>query len=316
LDSEIYSNITGTYNIKSLIVNEDIAPKSAFMSAFFKSKGIKTFCTSHGYGPVKFSLNEEDRTFYLSETFVHSEYEKYLYASWGWDSSHLHVAGMPRYDKLVNCVKKAGGKNRSSRTKKMLLCGSTMFEYSPSQVSYIGIRQYDVGNNMKRLLKDVIEAIDGYDIKLIVKPHNVGEERLWLEFIKKHKRGNDISLISAKKDFFDLLSRCDAMILGYWSTAIIEADIAALPVIVVNYSGFEDGHPFAKENLCLVSRSRQQLKSIIDATYSALSFGKLLQHNNENKMFYLGENDGKNTQRIISKILNFSDNNAKTEDAS
>lgn len=310
--SQIYFNIINAYNIKGLIVDEDIAPRSAFMNAFFKSRGIETFCISHGYGPIKFSLNKPDRRFYLSETFVHSEYEKFLYSSWGWDDRHIHVTGMPRYDRLLNFAKMNKEKKSASKKIKLLLCGSTMFEYAPNQVSYIGIRQYDVGHNMKILFKDVIKAIDAYNIELIVKPHNVGEEDLWLRFIEKYKKKNNIILASAKADFFDLLSECDAMVLGYWSTAVIEAVIVGIPVVVVNYSGLEDGHPFAKENLCMVSRNYQQLKDMINEIYSVLSLKKDSKYKNEynrNHSFYLGKNDGKNTQRIVDAILNSSNTN-------
>jgi hypothetical protein len=91
--SHTYSNIMSAYDIKGLVTDEDLTPQGSFMAAFLKSQGIKSFCVSHGYGPIKFNIQEQNRSFFLSNTFVHSEFEKNLYCSWGWDKCILRSAG-------------------------------------------------------------------------------------------------------------------------------------------------------------------------------------------------------------------------------
>ncbi|MFA5338253.1 MAG: hypothetical protein WC330_07960, partial [Candidatus Omnitrophota bacterium] len=111
--SEGYTNMINAYDVKGLITDEDLTSKGAFMAAFLKSQSIKSFCISHGYGPIKFSLKEQDRIFFLSETFVQSEFEKDLYCSWGWDKEHVKVSGIPRYD-AIKKLKSAAGSRRMS----------------------------------------------------------------------------------------------------------------------------------------------------------------------------------------------------------
>jgi hypothetical protein len=297
--------MTGVYDIEGLITDEDLTPSGAFMAAFLKAHGIKSFCISHGYGPIKFCLKEQDRIFFLSETFVQSEFEKKLYCSWGWDKEHVKVSGIPRYDKLITLKAARGNKKTGSEKMKMLFVGSTLLEYNPTQVSYLGIRQYWVGNNMKIYLKDIIKAIEPYDIELYVRPHDLGDEKLWLDFIKMNKSKNKVTLISAKPDFLGLVSKCDSMILGYWSTAVREGIIFDIPTVVMDYSGNDDAFPFAKNNLCKVARKPEEIKSIIDKICSDFKHNKSSNPepaSPKNAIFYLGLNDGNNTNRVLENI--------------
>lgn len=302
--SHIYSDIMSTYDIKGLVTDEDLTPQGSFMAAFLKSQGIKSFCISHGYGPIKFNLQEQNRSFFLSNTFVHSEFEKNLYCSWGWDKAHITVSGIPRYDVIMKLKSAAEDRRKHSKKMKILFVGSTMREYNPTQVSYLGVRQYWVGNSMKVYLKDIIEAIKAYnDIELLVRPHDIGDEKLWLDFIKMNKSKNKVTLISAKPDFLDLASRCDSMILGYWSTAVREGIMFDIPTVIMDYSKNDDAFPFAKANLCQTAKNPQDTKRIIDKIYADFKRAVAVKENNENYKFYLGINDGHNTERVVREII-------------
>ena len=307
--ARIYSRIMDIYDIEGLIASEDFGPRGGFMAAFFKSRGIGTFCVSHGYCPVKFALRDPDRIFFLSETFVHSEYERSLYSSKGWDKSHVHVTGVPRNDRLVEYKNGKSKRDRTRRRKmKIMFCANPLLEFNPAHPTYIGDSQFVWGYHMRIYLKDIIEAIEGYDIELIVRPHSwhIDDRKLWVDFIKHNKRRNKVSLVSAELDFFKLLAQCDAMIVGYWSTAVMEGIIFGIPTIVLDYTGLEDKHPFAKEGMCSVSRDPRQLRDIVKELYSSFVANKdsgYAPGDIQNKVFYTGLNDGGNTQRTVDHIL-------------
>lgn len=306
--SSDYKRILNEYEVEGLILDEDESPRRGFMAAFFKSRGVRTFCVSHGYGPVKFSLRNSDRTFFLSETFVHSGYEKKLYSSRGWDEKHLHITGVPKCDKLVRLKKKKSSLHKRLKPMKIMFCGSTLHGFTPQDCSYVGESEMMWGNNMKNCLKDIMRAIGGYNIELIVRPHSwhVDDKNLWLDLIEDNKGKNKVRLASTKTEFFKLLSECDAMILGYWSTAVMEGVILGISTIVLDYTGLEDKHDFGKQGLCEVLQSFDQLKATIHNLY--LSFrnreNEDLFENIKDQSFYRGLNDGRNTQRAIENILN------------
>jgi len=304
--SEIYASMINAHDVKGFVTDEDLTPKGSFMAAFLKSQGIKSFCVSHGYGPIKFCLKKQDRTFFLSETFVQSEFEKNLYCLWGWDKEHIKVSGIPRYDEIAELKDVAKNKKLGSKKMKILFVGSTIHEYNPTQVSYLGIRQYWVGNNMRIYLKDIMKVIEDYDVELYVRPHDLGDEKLWLDLIENSKNKKNVTFVSAKLDFLDLVSRCDCMILGYWSTAVREGVIFEIPTIIMDYSGVDDVFPFAKANLCEVARSPQEIKDIISRIHFDFKRNKDQKENSrdiENRTFYLGINDGNNTKRVVESIV-------------
>jgi hypothetical protein len=270
------------------------------------------FSWSCAYSNIKFNIQEQNRSFFLSNTFVHSEFEKNLYCSWGWDKMHITVSGIPRYDVVLKLKSAAEERRKYSKKMKILFVGSTMREYNPSQVSYLGVRQYWVGNNMKIYLRDIIEAINVYgDIELIVRPHDIGDEKLWVDFIRMNKGKNKVTLISAKPDFLHLVSKCDSMILGYWSTAVREGIMFGIPTIIMDYSKIDDAFPFAKVNLCKTVKNPQDIKRIVDKIYADFKRSITVKEkavNKEDYKFYLGMNDGHNTERVVWEIIHQTSN--------
>ncbi len=309
-DTAIYKQILNILKIKALIVDEDWGVKRGFMTAFFKSRGIKTFCISHGYGAQRFSVDIEKRNFSLSETLVNSKFERSLYGARGWDEKHIHVTGIPKHDNLVEKIKK--GKKKGNRPV-FFFCGTSLHEYELSQASYIGLTQFERGIYMKEHLRQVIKAISEYDVKLMVRPHPsdiaryMDEKRLWKEEINRADKGkSDIVFCDEKYDFYDILSNCDAMVIGYWTPAIVEALISDVPTLVLNFSELKDGFPFAEEGLCEVTRDitglRDFVKRICDNYPDNMVFGNR-NISPEQKYFYLGRKDTKNTLRAVDKIF-------------
>ena len=304
--AEVYESMIGTRDVRGLVVDEDWTPRKAFMASFFGSRGINTFCVSHGFGPVRFSLDEASRKFHLCETFVNSEYEKSLYASKGWDGKHLHVTGVPRYDRIVR-LKEKKGPGHSRGKMRIMYCAGTILDYRPDWATYAGGIEFEDGRHLRKCLADLIKAVNGYDIELIIRPHNVDEARLWGGFIAPYKDSGEIRLVSARSDFFDLLSGCDAMFLSHWSTAILEGAIFGIPTVVLNYSGLDDAHPYGRDGICAVVRDPGQLKDAVKDIYFSYLEGKSPSFSLGDagkKDFYLGPGDGMGLRRVADNILN------------
>jgi len=304
--SRAYDNIMRRFKVKGVITDDDWTWWGGFMAAFFASRGVESFCVSHGYGAHRFSLDGSMRTFALSETFVHSEYEKSLYHTKGWDKDNLHVTGVPRYDRLAGLGRGNAVIGKGKKKMRIMCCSNTIHDYSPDKFSYIGVSQFTPGRYMKACVRDLIEAAEGYDIDIIVRPHHPHDEQLWVDFIEKNKKTNKVHLSSAKLDFFEVLSRCDAMFVGYWSTAIIESVILGIPAVVIDYSGTEPGHPFAEEGLCSVARDISELRSKVEELYGLfISQGGFAGNTAVmgGSGFYTGTNDGGNTLRVVDSIF-------------
>ncbi len=311
--SGVYTSVIDALKLRALVVDENWSSTRGFMCAFFKSRGIKTFCVSHGYGAQRFSVDETKGNFRLSETLVHSEYEKSLLDSRGWDKRHIHVTGSPKYDRLLDIKKEYGFRKKEKPV--LLFCGTSLQHYTVTQQSYIGVTQFERGSYMQECLRSVLNAIDGFNVRLLIRPHpgdivrSSIEKVLWEDFIKGYQKKNDIILCSERLDFFNILPICDAMIVGYWTPAIVEALIINIPTLVLNFTGFDDGFPFAKEGLCYtainVEQIRDFIKQICDG-FGSKCYSQTIQANPEKIHFYTGDRDKNNSLHASDKIIKLS----------
>ncbi|MBF0215769.1 MAG: hypothetical protein HQL30_02115 [Candidatus Omnitrophica bacterium] len=310
-DYAIYDRLLAKLKVKALLVDEDWGPKRGFMAAFFKERGIPRFCVSHGYGAQRFSVPGDKMRFFLTETFVNSDFEKELYMARGWDGEHIHPTGIPKNDAFFGKKKRNG--NRNGERPVFLFCGTSLNDFQLTHPAYMGLTQFERGDHMKAYLRAVLLEIKDYDARLIVRPHPSdmarfkNEKQLWTEAtapFKGHRCGIELCLENC--DFFDILPQCDAMFIGYWTPSIVEALLLDIPTLVLSFFGIEDGFPFAKEGLCEIAGDREALRRFI---------GKVMKCHPDNSAFhgksmsrekierYLGKNDGCNTERTVAKIF-------------
>ena len=287
-----------------VVLDEDISDERSFLAAFLKSQDIPVFCVSHGYMLTNFSVGPEFRTFDLSTTFVNSEFEKALYLARGWTEENIVVTGMPRYDGLLAIGKGPGGK-ASDTPMKILYCASSILEDNPRLYSYLGIHKRQNGMMIIQNLKDSMEAVSGKDIELIIKPHDEGEEFLWVDLISKETDNSNIKVVPAKSSFFDLLLDCDAMISSYWSAAINESAILNIPTIVADYYKDDNLHPDINCGLFKVVHNGDELKGQVNKLYEDFTQKRMNvdYSKNSNFSYYLGRCDRNNSERVVNYIL-------------
>ena len=301
-----YAEIAESHDLEGVVLDQDEMTDKAFMAAFYKSKGIPVFALVHGRGRVDFALSESNRKFDLSRTFVHSEYEKSLFTSRGWDTKCIEISGTPRKDGLVGLSRKNRKTGLKNGKMEVLYCGSTMLYYTPEIANYVGILNYEFGTRMRGYLLQVIDAMENCPLKLTIKPHYSVDEEPLRDFIRQHGNGRDIIIVPASSDMFSLMAGSHAVLMGHWSTALLESIILGIPTFVLDNSGLEDAFPFAKQGLCTVLRKPDELRGALEELYSAFSENKasrLMPPPVKNKIFFTGLNDGKNTQRVVDHVI-------------
>ena len=307
-EEKVYLSIFKKFNVKGVLLDEDWSPLCAFIASFFKAKNVKTYCITHGYGSQKFRIDRDKKSFRLTDTFVNSEFEKNFLTDRAWDEKHIFVTGSPKYDKLLDLRKKRIQNKNEKLT--LLYCGSMLGDLLPQKTAVIGVSENERGEVQRECFKNMLLLCKEIDVKLLVRPHpapawdNPMQE--WVDFIDVHAQGLDVELRGEKNSFYDLLVESDVMVVGYWSTAIIEALIVGVPVLVYDCSGQEDAFPFAKRGICKVVRSVDEVRKVL-SNYKTKhqEEGLCLDMSIYNQATWdlMGKNDGQNTDRVVHAIL-------------
>lgn len=306
----VYSGMIEKFDVKKVILTDDFTVLNSYMAAFFRSKGVKVYCISHGFPSLKqhipnFSLKILKKRFFHSETLVQSAYEKELYVKWGWDEKHLHVTGMPRYDRLADLKPTPFLGRAKERKMRVLYCASGPFKNIKVLTNYPGENYATTSPHEEYCFHVLAQALKGLKVQLIIKPHYVTDEFFWQEYIKHLKYDVDILLTTAANDFLDLLKTSDLLVTGYSSTAIVESALLGVPAIMIYYRDPSYLCPLAKKTLAFGIRNPEDLRDILQKIYHSFLNGQRypsLSFNREELEFLIGKNDGKNTSRVINYI--------------
>ncbi len=297
-------NITSVAKIKSVLVDDDFSVKGGVLAGYFTTHQVPVFCISHANFAVSANVPEQNRHFFQSYTFVNSKFEKSNYMRRGWKPDHIIVTGTPRYDRLISNVKNEAREIPDKRSK-ILFCGTGLWSFSPDVYSYVGHQKECFGQVQIPVLESVFSAIKGQPIELIIKPHSFEMIPLWKKLIERSGVENQITLKKHSDDIFELLMECDAMILAYWSTTIIESAIAQKPTLYVDFRKVKSPllYDYAAKGFCHIVDSKILLKSAIQKICSRDSkfFKQLIS--DETKQYYLGLRDGKKTERVVEAII-------------
>lgn len=301
-DVYCYRNLLKKNQIKAMVVDEDYASRGSFLAAFMKHHGVKNFCISHANVPVDFSVPEDTQMYSKSVTFVNSEFEKAMYQARGWDGSRILVSGVPRYDRLVQ-LGAAADRMGKSKTKKILVCGGPWWPHTPDELGYLGLHVECYREVQSVAIRELFSAVGRSDsFELVIKPHHIESEPYWRQFIRNQRKVKRLHLLKSSDDMFRLLQQCDVMVLSYWSTAIIEAAIAKLPIIFLNVRPTVSPalRNFSEKGFCRIAYNRKdivdQLASLPDTRRDPPLSENILE-------YYLGKRDQHATDRVITEIL-------------
>lgn len=298
-----YRNILSTSAIQSVLVEDDFALKGGVFAGYFNSIGTRVFCNSHANFAVNVSVRKEHCHFHQSHTFVNSTFEKENYIRRGWNAAHLVITGTPRYDRLVAMKERRRGQGSHGRCR-ILFCGTGLWSFSPDVYGYIGHQKECFGEVQTPALEAVFSAMKDLSVDLIIKPHSFEMLPLWKKLIEQSPLKERIILKKHSDDIFRLLSGCDAMVLAYWSTTLIESAIANRPTIYIDFQRVPNPllHEYSNKGFCHIVHSesslREAIQKVCNREYSF--FKKPISV--ETRRYYLGECDAEASERVSDFI--------------
>lgn len=298
-----YRDLLDKVRPKALLLHEDFSTRGGPLAALAKSRNIKVFCISHANLSVNFSVRKERRVFSNSETLVTSEFEKDNYASRGWDESHLTVTGRPQYDRLYSI----GPRPRECHPKplKLLYCATGLWPHGPNQRGYLGVHFSCFKQTQLPAFNAILDAIRGHPIELQIKPHSDAGEAIWKHHLSRNSASNQVKILDYRSDIFRLYHESDAMILSYWSSAIIEAAIMDLPMLLVDFNRAYAGQiePLIEAGLIAVAKEPKSISSEISELMSCGKFSSNATNVKSTRSYFLGPDSGKAAVTICRHII-------------
>ena len=298
-----YTSVFAPGGPKAILTEEDYGLNGGFLAAFARSKGVRVFCFSHANVPYDFTVPEKSRVFRQSDTFVYSQYEKDLYAARGWDPEGIHVSGTPRYDALIRLPRVCAAPG--PRRLKLLYCANTFLTpHSPEDFGYLGVSVMSFGGVAQEAAVALFEAIRGLPIDVILKPHHPGGLGQWRAFLDEIKSTNPVTLVTkAHESIFSYLRECDAMVLSYWSTTMIEAAICDLPTIFMDLRRNDSPkiRDFAAKGFCRIARDASELRREMERLRPFEETPKRAFFAEDE--YTLGKKDGLDAVRAVDWIL-------------
>jgi hypothetical protein len=311
--SNHWENVVHQCEVSTLLLDADISHENSFIGAYLKPKGIRVVALSHANFPVDFTVERQNRSFALSTTFVHSEFEKYGYQCRGWNPNQLMVTGTPKYDKLFQNSKRASHQKRSPDVMQIFYCAGSLFlRLPPHRGSYIGHTMPSVWDVQTPSLETLLRVTKHMPVHIVFKSRAVADGPEWQNFVRKNDASDQISITDPNADIFELIEGCDVMVLAQWSTAIQEAAMLGKQSLLIDLFGSYQHFvteptvgPFFQNGFCTILAGEAAVKRGIQTTYDQFLHGnaKLKPVSEDVRNFYLGPNDGGNTKRIVDHIL-------------
>ncbi len=302
LKEKHYESVLAATDLSGVLLEEDFGGR-AFFAEFMRANGVSLFCLSHANYMVDFQVPKEDWVFAQSLTFVNSEHEKMGYLARGWKEETVVVSGLPRYDELRQMVQKREPLKRSR--KRLLYCAGVLWAQSPDAHGYLGYRVYALKSTQLLTIQAVLKAIKGLPIELVIKPHYYEDEPQWRRFVKEAADPEQVKIVSSSDDFFQCLAESDAMLLSYWSTAIIEAGMAGVPIIYLDLESQNNAsvRRYAESGFCEVATNDSELRNALEKFCERSDRTKFNGISAKILEYHLGKQDGKNTERVVSLLL-------------
>jgi CDP-glycerol glycerophosphotransferase (TagB/SpsB family) len=149
-------------------------------------------------------------------------------------------------------------------------------------------------------IRALFNAARSRSVEIVIKPHYIQDEALWHRFVQAEGEGVRAIVASASENFLELVASSDALVLAYWSTAIIEAAILKLPIICMDFKRNDSraASEWHQEGLLRIVRNEAELRSEIEKIIAAP-----MTVDTPKRGYYLGSQDGRNSERVAAIIL-------------
>ena len=300
-----YENLLDNCHVASLLLDEDFNAH-AFIAAWMQSKQRHVFCISHANMALECRLAESERNFAQSFTFVHGDHEKETYLDRGWSTDQVIVTGSPRYDRLIKMTgadKVVGTNNASPR---ILYCAGLLWNYSPDVLGFLGCDVYGFRRSQEATLRFLLRTAQNSNFTVVIKPHYAEDEQMWRDLARNENSNCKVEVVKASEDYFKLLKESDAMALCLWSSTLIEAGIAQVPVFYIDLDGQNSRHVsrLESEGLCKIIRTEDDFKQALKKITPPKSLSQFNVRSTTDPNYFLGTLDGQASQRVVDFICN------------
>ena len=300
--ANLFENIVNQCRIKSLLLDEDFNAH-AFFASFMKGKGVDVFCISHANMALDCKVSGT-ASFDQSYTFVQGQHEKDTYIEKGWAPDRIMVTGIPRYDRLIDMVMKREGANPQNNPINILYCAGLLWPFSPDVLGFIGCDVFGFRNSQEKAVKMLLAAVRDLNVTVTIKPHYAEDEAMWIELVKQEQAGDVAKVVKASEDYFGLLLESDAMALCLWSSTLIEAGIAGVPVYYLDLQGQNSSQVkrLQRSGLCEIISDFATFRNAIKKLSRSTRERKRNNSTSPEMAHYLGLMDGQATARVTKFI--------------
>lgn len=293
-----YEAVLARIPVTGLLTDEDYALRGGFLAAYLQSRKIQTYCVSHANTAVDFNIPSQYRVFGNSTTFVQSAYERDNYLARGWRPEKFMITGSPRYDRLSKATQSRG--SALGRKLRLLYCtnSSVTEKHCPDNYGYLGHAIYSTESVTRPAADAIFEAVKGLPVELWLKPHNLEKIAEWENYVASMGAVHQTRFLRKQTSILSYFGDCDVMILSYWSSALIEAALAQIPVLFVDTNNLERPSVavFASKGFCRIVKNASQLQAELKSLCFA---GSDHAPKNANDVeYYLGKRDGHAAARI------------------
>ncbi len=304
-----YEALFSASGAKVTLVDEDYGVRGSFLAAVARSRGLTSFCLSHANVDMEFEVPASAQVFAQSWTFVQSEFEKRMYVQKGWDPGKVIVSGTPRYDVLApERASRKTARPKPAEKLKVLYPSAGLWLNSPDLHGHVGNHIVSTGDIQRSVLIEIAKAMRGLPVELWVKTHSYESEPMFQKLIAECRAqyGTDLRFVRSSESFLKILTDCDVMMIGYWSTAMIESAFCRVPTLYVDLVGIQNTvvNEFAGPGFCSVVTDAASMEKALRGFSEAKEIACSGPEAGKEADYYVGKADGKSTKRVCDFIAN------------
>jgi hypothetical protein len=244
--------------VGSVVVDEDVTESNKTLVAAAKSLGIPTAVCQHGL------LGDRDGFCPLTadEFLAWGPQSAQRLKGWGMDEAKIRVVGAPRYDRLFAAGRRLGA---AQRKKILLILAQIKSAQNPGRANSDHLMPAYLERMMQSFFK-ALSAAGAYEV--VVKPHPRERRPEFIrQLLDRYAEGVRVSLAPATMPAEACLDKCD-LVVGMESTSMLEAFLAGLPSICLNFSGREFVYDLVKDGISLGAYSPEELSGALELASS------------------------------------------------
>ncbi len=283
-----------------LVTENDSTYDEKMLVTTAKALGIMTVVMQNG-ATVQSNPEESDKLlshdFYpltADKLFVFSRIDKNWFTSKQIKPERIITTGSPRFDCYYQKKYRAGAKDLHHKTALFIL---NELWYDEGIITY----HLSLGTMLKHITEFIRIAKNNPDIDFILRPHEDNDH--WNEIFLKQIKGMPNLVITRSQPLQEIFLKANVVV-GYVSTALIEAAICRIPVISLDTGEFYNFMRLWEYGLSVRAENIKELGSLIrELIENQNTRQKIIENLEKNARVFNENDDGLASQRISVELL-------------